>query len=158
MVRYFLGDLEVVLVYIEVVFLWQICLFFFLKSIYKREEKELTGNVLLASGAFFLGFSLYKLFALFYSQYGELFLWRALDRIFLVIGALLFILLLNQIYLKQVFESDKLRLTFTGTLLACMFVFVSLYYLFSSLTFLIASHSSPNFIATPSSAGCNVSS
>ncbi len=137
MVRYFLGDLEVVIIFIEIAIMWQICTYFFINSIYKREEKEISGNLTLASGAFFLGYSLYKLFSLLYQYYGGDPVFRLFDRIFLVIGAILFIVLINQIYLKQVFENDKLRMIFVLTLLGNLGVFVSLYYLFSNLEFLL---------------------
>ena len=137
MQRLFLGDLEIVAVYVEIIVLWQISLFFFIKSLVRREEKQLTSDLMTASGVFFLFFSLYRLFSMFYVNYGQEIIFKVLDRISLVIGALFFIILINQIFLKTIFENDKLRMIFFISLLTCMFLFVAIYYLFSSLQTLL---------------------
>ncbi|NHI91012.1 MAG: hypothetical protein EAX96_00830 [Candidatus Lokiarchaeota archaeon] len=103
----------------------------------KREGKEIQGNIALGSSFFFLGYSLYKLFSLLYHYYFAELVFRLLDRIFLVIGVIFFIFILNQLFLKQIFKRDIIRRTYLIAVLISISIFVSVYYVFSNIESLI---------------------
>ena len=125
------------IIYVEIFILWQITVYFLYSSLSKREGKEVQGNIALGSSFFFVGYSLYKFFSMLYNYYSAEYIYRLLDRIFLVVGVIFFVFILNSVFFKQIFKNDRIRKIYLVAIFVSISVFVSLYYLFSTLENLI---------------------
>lgn len=146
MQRIFLADLEIIILFIEIVIVWELCAYFIVNSLVKRKEKEIHGNLCLSLSSFFLCYSIYKLFYVFRTHYFEFIyvfgpfnvgVFEVVSRTALALGALIFILIMNQVFFKKIFKQDLIRRIYVGVLIGSALIFVFLYYSWSNLLFLI---------------------
>ncbi|MHA1784440.1 MAG: hypothetical protein ACTSVY_16780 [Candidatus Helarchaeota archaeon] len=106
-------------------------------SFRERQGKEFQGNLATSSGIFFLFYAFYKFFSMLYYNYGENLIYRTLDRIFLVVGVVIFIFILIKILFKQIFKTKIYRQIYIALIFGSMIPFVTLYFLFSNLEVLL---------------------
>jgi len=135
--RDFYADFSIVIIYIEIVLLWEVCFYFIMTTFGDRRKAEFHNNVNYSMYAFFLCYSFYKLFGMIYIYYSMNPLDHLISRISLVLGAVLFIIIVNRYFFKQIFKSDKNRLIFVGILLSSTIVFVALYFYYLTFEMLI---------------------
>jgi hypothetical protein len=137
MVRNFLEDLQIVVIYFEIVLLIALSIYFLVNTWKKKGEKEIYGNLSLAICSFFLGYSVYKFLSMIWIYYYQDIILRTIGRIFLLFGALIFILILNRIFFKQIFKNETFRKTYLVLLTGCALITVILYYYYSNLESLL---------------------
>lgn len=133
MTRDFLADLQIVIIYFEIVLLIVLSIYFIKKAWKEKGEKEIYGTLTIAVCSFFWGYSTYKFFSMIWGYYDSNLIYRYTGRIFLLFGILMFIYILNRIYFKQIFKNDLYRRIYLGLLIIFTIITITLYYVFSNL-------------------------
>ncbi len=137
MARNFFEDLQIVVIYFEIILLISLSIYFLIKTWKEKGEKEIYGNLSLAVCSFFLGYTFYKFFSMIWIFYLQDDILRTIGRVSLLFGALFFILILNKIFFKQIFKNETFRKIYIIILTGCALITVTIYYIFSNLESLL---------------------
>ena len=137
MLRDFYSDFGIMIIYIEIFLLWELCIYFIISSIGDRRGKRVHFNINMSMYTFFSCYSCYKIFSLIYLYYTMDELYHLIARVSLIVGALLFIIIVNQIFFKQIFKNDRNRQIFVAILLGSAIILSILYFYYSNLEVLV---------------------